>query len=266
MNQKRYSKEEINFIVENFKNHTALETSKLFAEKFNKEIKLSAVQNINFRYSTTKKQIKKFFPEHIEFLKEQYKKHTIEECIKLLKEKFNLQTTEKSLRSILSNYKIYSERDTKFKTGHKLSPEQYEKCKSTMFKKGKKPFNAYSVGTEIDYKGYIYIKTNDELCIERGDWFKNWTPKSRLIYEQHHGPIPDGYQVIFADGNNRNFEIDNLILASKREICCMNREKLYIKNEAKLNKQTLTIAKLNLKIYDKKKEKKDAKKHIERFE
>ena len=35
----------------------------------------------------------------------------------------------------------------------------------------------------------------------------------RRIWVEHNGPIPEGHQVMFKDGNKRNFAIDNLFCA-----------------------------------------------------
>ena len=43
-----------------------------------------------------------------------------------------------------------------------MSPEQYEKCKATMFKKGNVPAIARDIGSErIDKNGYILVKIQD---------------------------------------------------------------------------------------------------------
>lgn len=39
----------------------------------------------------------------------------------------------------------------------------------------------------------------------------------RKIYEQYHGPIPDGYHIHHVDGNHSNNAINNLICVSPRE-------------------------------------------------
>ena len=120
-----------------------------------------------------------------------------------------------------------------------MSPEQYEKCKATMFKKGNIPANHRPIGSErIDNRdGSILIKVQD------GHLQKNWMSKSRYVYEQAHGKIPKGHKVIFADGNNRNFNLDNLILVSNAEEFIMNQRKLMSKN-AEFTKTGAVIAKV----------------------
>lgn len=103
-----------------------------------------------------------------------------------------------------------------------MSPEQYKKCKATMFKKGSIPANARAIGSErIDKNGYVLIKIQD------GHGNKNWIRKHRYLYEQAYGEIPKGHKVIFADGNIGNFELNNLILISDAEELIMNKRKLF---------------------------------------
>ena len=59
----------------------------------------------------------------------------------------------------------------------------------------------------------------------------NWELKHRIIYKQHYGDIPNGYNIMFADKNKRNFDIDNLILVSKSEDLIMNKNNLLYDNK-----------------------------------
>ncbi len=40
----------------------------------------------------------------------------------------------------------------------------------------------------------------------------------RVIWEEAHGPIPAGHQVMFKDGNKRNFDLSNLECLPAREV------------------------------------------------
>ena len=81
------------------------------------------------------------------------------------------------------------------------------------FQKGNISPTLKEVGHESNLNGYISVKVADNP-IEGVHTYKkrkaNWIPKHRYIYEQHHGPIPKGWIVVFLDGNNRNFDPDNL--------------------------------------------------------
>lgn len=109
---------------------------------------------------------------------------------------------------------------SRFKKGHvahnlgkKMSPEQYEKVKRTMFKKGLRPHNtkekgAISVRKDVKSgRTYQYIKVADGV----------WLLHHRVLWERVHGEIPKGYVVRFNDGNSMNCVIDNLSLVSTSE-------------------------------------------------
>jgi hypothetical protein len=75
-------------------------------------------------------------------------------------------------------------------------------------------FRIKPVGTElIKPDGYIIVKTNPG----------SWKRKHRIIWEAANGPIPKDCAVIFADGDKSNFNLDNLLLVSTKELGIMNR-------------------------------------------
>ncbi len=81
------------------------------------------------------------------------------------------------------------------------------------FEKGHISQNVRKVGDESNLNGYISIKIADNPIDGTHTYAKrkaNWMPKHRYIYEQHHGPIPKGWIVIFLDNNSRNFDPENL--------------------------------------------------------
>lgn len=84
---------------------------------------------------------------------------------------------------------------------------------SGQFMKGQAGITNLDVGVERNLNGYIFIKIANNK-IEGLHTYQNrkvnWVAKHRYIYEQHHGPVPKGWIVIFLDNNNRNFDPDNL--------------------------------------------------------
>ena len=93
--------------------------------------------------------------------------------------------------------------------GKKMSPEVYEKVKETMFKKGHSPVNHREVGSErINVDGYIETKVAEPNV---------WRLKHRIIWEQHNGVIPAGYNVQFKNHNTQDCRIENLYIISKAE-------------------------------------------------
>lgn len=193
--------------------------------------------------------VHKYSAEEHQFLIDNVKGITLKELTRKFNEKFNTNLSESAISNQKTKLGIRSGIvGGQFPKGHipankgkkgYMSPEQYEKCKATMFKKGNIPANHRPIGSErVDNRdGSILIKVQD------GHLQKNWMSKSRYIYEQSHGKIPKGYKVIFADGNNRNFDLDNLILVSNAEELIMNQRKL-MSNDAEFTKTGAVIAKV----------------------
>lgn len=198
-----------------------------------------------------------------EFLINNVRGITLKELTNRFNKKFNLNITESSIanRKVKLGIKSgivggrFEKGQVSWNKGKKMSYDQYKKCVATMFRKGNIPANARAIGSErIDKNGYILIKIQD------GHKNKNWIRKHRYLYEQAYGKIPKGHKVIFADGNNRNFDLDNLVLISNAEGLIMNRNKLFKKNKD-LTKAGVTVAKILDKVNKRKKDIENGKKH-----
>lgn len=206
-------------------------------------------------------------PEVWQFLKENCKGKTYKELTNLVNEKFGLNITTDKIKNAMNRYKLQNGLDGSFKKGNipfnkgkKMPQEVYEKCKATMFSKEDPSINNRThkylpVGTEkTDKNGYVQVRVSEPKSGWVGARF--WRYKHHLIYEEHYGKIPKGHKVIFADGNNRNFDVNNLVLVSCSELAKMNKEKLYYKGNAEATKVGVLIAKIELKA----KERENAKK------
>jgi hypothetical protein len=124
--------------------------------------------------------------------------------------------------------------------GVKMPDEVYNKVKRTMFKKGIKPHNTQPVGTinlrlDKNNRVYAYIKIRDSY----------WRLIHRVIWEQHHGPIPSKHIVTFKDGNALNWDISNLECISMKQNINNNTIQRYPEELQQVMKLT---AKLNRKI------------------
>lgn len=76
------------------------------------------------------------------------------------------------------------------------------------------------VGTERECKGYVLVKVAEEATVPQSK--DNWRLKHVWIWEQANGPLPKGWMVLFADGNRRNFDPDNLVAVERRLIGVIN--------------------------------------------
>lgn len=97
--------------------------------------------------------------------------------------------------------------------GKKVAPEIYEAMKPTMFKKGHTPHNTNFDGHErVDTGGYVYVR------LRKG----KYVLKHRKVWEEVNGNIPDGYAIVFKDGNRLNTDIENLELVKREELMQRN--------------------------------------------
>jgi hypothetical protein len=192
----------------------------------------------------------KYSEEEIEYLTNNAAGINNTELTRMFNEHFNLNLTVSQIKGFKGNRKINSGLNGRFKKGN----VPYNKGKKgvggwepTQFKKGNKPHNYMSVGSErVNGESYLEIKIADP---------NKWKSKHILVWEEHNGPVPKGYAVIFGDGNKRNFDPNNLILVSRKQLLTMNRNKL-IQNDADLTRTGVIIADLHGKINEAKRKSK----------
>lgn len=250
---KFYTEEMKKYIANNYKGKTILELQIEFNNRFNTNITYKAMKSYlsghKLKVGRGKEQHRKYKDEHIEFVKNNVKGITLKELTNRFNKEFNMNVSESAIANIKNKNNLQSgivggqfqKGQVSWNKGKKgsMSPEQYKKCQATMFKKGNIPANRRPIGSErIDKRdGSILIKVQD------GHKQQNWMGKHRYIYEQAYGKIPKGHKVIFADGNNRNFDLSNLILVSNAEELIMNKRKLFSEN-AEHTKTGALIAKV----------------------
>lgn len=194
----------------------------------------------------------KFTPEQLYFLRSHVFMRTKQELTELFNQHFKLDLTVRQIVACAKNHKFPSSGlDGRFKKGQKAWNKDKkginlggENGKKTQFKKGHTPHNHRPVGSErINVDGYVEIKVAEP---------RKWLPKHRVIWEKVNGPVPIGHAVIFGDRNRRNFDLDNLILISKKQLSIMNKHGL-IQKDTELTKTGIIIADLYQKIGDYKK-------------
>lgn len=191
----------------------------------------------------------KWTEEVIQFMVENYKGKDNIELAELLNKKFNLNTNGDRVCNVKANLKrrkgidlttginrgCIKKGNVPFNKGKKwdeyLTKEQQEKSKQTCFKKGNIPSNYRKVGEErITVDGYTEIKIRDP---------NKWQLKHRWLYEKKYGKIPEGYNLIFLDGNRKNISLSNLKLVSKAQDLIMNNHKLFTRDREITNTGTI---------------------------
>lgn len=186
----------------------------------------------------------KYSAEEHEFLREFIPGHHHKEIVDAFNSKFAYQITLSKVISYIGNHKLNTGFNGRFEKGNipankGVHTPSVGRMAETQFKPGHLPHNTKPIGYErVNKKGYIEVKVR----IRPSKELRNFVPKHRLIWEEANGPIPKGYNVIFLDGNKRNFAIENLALISKSENLALTRQSLRNEN-AEFTKTGIVIAK-----------------------
>lgn len=193
-----------------------------------------------------------FTPEQIRFIEQHVPGRSNQELTELVNNHFGLDLTFVQIKAFKKNHKLSSGLDGRFPKGHTPFNKGLKGLKGvivggkeTQFKSGHLPHNYKPVGTErVNADGYVDIKIADPA---------KWRGKHLLVWEKHNGrPVPPGHVVIFGDGNRRNFDPDNLILVSRKQLATLNKKNL-IQNDAELTRTGIIIADIYQKIGERKK-------------
>ena len=188
--------------------------------------------------SKDKKPQHKWTDEEKEYLASIVKGSTYKEITEKMNDKFEYDFSEEQIKGAMARYKLATGTGGYFKKGStpwNKGTKGLTKANKTSFKKGIIHFNYKQVGEErIDKYGYVQIKVAEPNV---------WDLKHRAIYREHYGEIPDGHNIIFADGNKMNFDIDNLIAVSKSEMFILNNNNLRFEDK-ELTKVGVNIAKV----------------------
>ena len=88
--------------------------------------------------------------------------------------------------------------------------------------------------------GYVYVKTQMHP--------PKWRPKHVLVWEAQNGKVPKGHNIRFIDGNNRNFDIDNLICVTDAVQVVINTTSKADTDNPNLNKAIILTETLKYEI------------------
>ena len=130
-----------------------------------------------------------YTPERILFLKTHGTDMSTKELCSALNKQFNTTHSAQSVRT------------TAKKHGVRKSQEQRS---AVMQARGAK------LGASCIVNGYEYIRVG-----KGKGFYQNWARKSRLVWEAQHGVIPEGYMVVFLNGDTLDCRPQNLACISK---------------------------------------------------
>ena len=188
------------------------------------------------------------FPEGIgSFIAENIRGRSYAELAAMVREHFGIEFTVRQAQTYAKNHGLANGRDGRFTKGsipynkgkkqtEFMSPEQIENSKRTRFQTGHMPHNHLEVGT-------VVVTTDGYLARKIGEP-SQWEMVHRRVWEDHNGPIPKGYCIIFLDGNPLNCDISNLQMVSLAENCRMNQSHMRF-SDPELTKTGIMVAKLS---------------------
>lgn len=156
-------------------------------------------------------------------LRSLYSDHTIEQIMPFLSGRTSSAILARAYVLKLKKDPVWKRQRSEigmFKKGHvpvnkgktwdeMMSPEGQNRSRQTWFKKGLTPHNKVPIGHERRTRGgYILVKVAEPNVFKQ---------KHRILWEQHHGPIPKGFDICFIDGNPDNLTIENLRAETQRD-------------------------------------------------
>ena len=170
---------------------TSREIAQIINDEYGTGYSKSAIDNrIYTKKLSTKVPGHRYTKEQNEWLSKNITKYTYPDLVAAFNEKFHTSQ---------SYYNIKSHCIRKGFKGGRSEQKGYKNWRST------------PIGTETIYNGRIYVKVSDAPTSRTNkNHMANWVGKEHLVWEQHHGEIPEGYVIVHLDGDPLNCDISNL--------------------------------------------------------
>lgn len=189
------------WILEHYKDyHNCPELVKALKDNFGLDAKVPAIK---FWFSkrfgmTTVYGRYDFSEEEKEFIKKYYPDHGPEKTAEMLNEVFETNRTINSVKCIAYGFGL-SVSDSFINEVNKI---KHEKMMKAHVKESR------SIRKET--------RKNGRICYKMKADDGQWKTPGIVIWEEINGPIPKGYRIIYLNGDNSDFSLDNLYLASDK--------------------------------------------------
>ncbi len=185
--------------------------------------------------------------EQIDFLATHIKGTNFSTLTEMFNAHFGVNKTKDALKRACYDRKMYNR--VKYKGGGHRSKTTFSvgHRPQNAFPAGNTPSNKHPVGYErIDVYGFVVVKVAEPNI---------WRMKHHAVWEKKNGPLPKGARVIFADGNKRNFNPENLIQITLSQFCFLKEHKL-LSNDAERNRTAVLLSKVATRAIQLKKQSK----------
>lgn len=262
---RRYPKEVHDFIRDNVEGRTAQELADITNAAFGTDFTASSMKsykaNHKLRSGTPcglpKGRPTEMYPAEVAaYIQANYRGTGHADMAAQLRENFGRKYTTAQITAYYKNHKLNSGLTGRFEKGN-VPPNKGRKgyvapgSEKGWFRKGGTPWDTVPIGTIVTKTdGYLWKKIDDKP----GVWLQNWKQLHLLIWEEAHGPVPEGHRVIFKDKNRQNCVLENLAMVSLAENAVMNRAGLRFENAAHTETGIL-IAKIKIAARNRKKQK-----------
>ena len=220
---RHYTKEDINFIRENIDIMSYKEMAKYFSQKYNMSFREDSISKVAIR-NGIKKQTRLYNDRKNSRFKNEY---TLE-MLEFLKCNFDCRLGWQGLTDLFNS--VFKTNLTKHEISGICSRKYgFVMDNITVFRKETHPYRL-DIGTERIGSGYkVCVKVSDNNLPSGNS--SNWKQKSRVVYEQAYGEIPDDCLILHLDGDSNNFDTQNLYCVDKKVLACLTRERWHLKEK-----------------------------------
>lgn len=193
---------------------------------------------------------------HLAFLRKNFPLLSVPDLTIAFNRRFATNKTPGQIKSTLKKHKIRCGRTGTFEKNHtpwNTGTKGIVKPNSGNFTKGSIPPNLRPIGSEriCNKNGFILIKVLEKNPYTGAPTrFKH---KHVHTYEQHFGPVPDGFVVAFRDSDRLNCEPGNLMLITRKELLWLNQHG-YKDMPEELRQSILALVQMEVQMFDRLKE------------
>ena len=249
---KRYTKEQKEWLEAFIPGHTADQIVEAYNAKFHGDMTASKIKSYKTNHhipsGTRKGKPEGTCPvwtkELTDYLREINYGKSAQETADAINARFHTNFSRMQIKGIRARLHLKSGLTGRFDKNH-VPPNKGRKgyhspgSEKGWFKKGQQPWNHAKVGDEAwTTDGYLKVKIAEP---------NKWRQKHILVWEEHNGPVPEGFMVTFKDQDHANCSIENLALISKSENAIMNCQGLR-SEDPKLTETGILLARLKNKI------------------
>lgn len=230
----RYSQSHLDFLRATYPSMGLADLTRAFNTEFGESKDLgqihAALKNHKItcgrsRGELTKGRLLAYTHEQAQWLAEQYKSQPVSELVSAFNARFETDKTFGQILAFIKNHKVKSGRTGRFKKGMEpwnAGTKGVMKPNSGSFKKGSTPPNQKPLWSEriCSKDGYVLMKVPEQNPHTGAPTrFKH---KHLWVWEQEHGPVPEGMVVSFVDGDKLNCDPSNLELLNRSDLAVIN--------------------------------------------